>query len=111
MGSGRYDPSAYADYTTSTASMPRAAVFKSTGMHADLDPKTIKVRESRDSADNPASTPIIVAVDVTGSMGYIAELIVKEKLGVLFQEVLDRKPVSDPHLMFMAVGDARTDSV
>lgn len=68
------------------------------------------MRESRDSEDNPNSTPIIVAIDVTGSMGIIADVLAREGLGTLFQEILDRKPITDPHLMFMAVGDANCDS-
>ena len=67
------------------------------------------MRESRDSADNPNSTPIIVAIDVTGSMGMIADVLARDGLGTLFQEILDRKPITDPHLMFMAVGDANCD--
>jgi hypothetical protein len=56
------------------------------------------------------STALIVGIDVTGSMGMIADNLAKEGLGVLFQEVLDRKPITDPHLMFMAIGDAYCDS-
>lgn len=67
------------------------------------------MRESRDSVDNPNSTPIIIAIDVTGSMGIIADVLAREGLGTLFKELLDRKPVTDPHLMFMAVGDANCD--
>jgi hypothetical protein len=78
-------------------------------MHKDLDPKGVRIRESRDSNDNPNSTPIIIALDVTGSMGMIADVIAREGLGTLFKEILDRKPVTDPHLMFMAVGDAFHD--
>jgi hypothetical protein len=78
-------------------------------MKPSLDPKGVAVRESRDSADNPNSTALIVALDVTGSMGMIADNIARQGLGILFQEVLDRKPISDPHLMFMAIGDAYCD--
>jgi hypothetical protein len=31
-------------------------------------------------------------------------------LGVLFESILDRKPVTNPHLMFMAFGDATCDT-
>ena len=68
------------------------------------------MRESRDSKDNPKSTPVIVALDVTGSMGMLADVIAREGLGVLFNAILDLKPISDPHVMFMGVGDANCDS-
>lgn len=50
-----------------------------------------------------------MALDVTGSMGMLADVIAREGLGVLFNEILDRKPITDPHMMFMAVGDANYD--
>jgi hypothetical protein len=78
-------------------------------MKDELNPKGVMVRESRDSADNPNSTAMIVGLDVTGSMGMIAESLAKEGLGILFQETLDRKPITDPHMMFMAIGDAYYD--
>jgi hypothetical protein len=67
------------------------------------------MRESRDSADNPQSTASIVALDVTGSMGILAEHIAKEGLGPLFTRLYAERPVSDPHIMFMGVGDAFYD--
>lgn len=109
MGSGRWDPSAYATYSARTIDKPVKDVFSRSSTHKDLDPKGVIVRESRDSADNPLSSPIIVALDVTGSMGEIARKLATEGLGTLFQEILDRKPVTDPHMMFMAVGDVKYD--
>lgn len=109
MGSGRFDHTAYRNYTTSTAHISRDERFASRGMKKELDPKGVKVRESRDSPDNPQSTAIIVALDVTGSMGMLAEVIARQGLGVLFQKLLDEKPVSDPHLMFMGIGDVNYD--
>ncbi len=105
MGGGTFNPAHYAAYTSTIASKPTAAVFTSRMLKDNLDPRG-KIRESRDSPDNPASSPIIVGVDVTGSMGKLADTIVREGLGVLFTEILDRKPVTDPHVMFMAIGDA-----
>ncbi len=110
MGGGSFDTNSYRSYTNSVASKPRAEVFDSRKLDPLLDPKGITVRESRDSADNPQSTPIIVALDVTGSMGFIAEQIARSGLGALFQGILDRKPVTDPHLMFMGIGDAACDT-
>lgn len=110
MGSGTFDPGAYASYTASTAGKSRAAVFTSRSLHEKLDPKGVKIRESRDSKDNPRSTPIIVALDVTGSMGQHADYIARKGLGTLFTEILASKPITDPHIMFMALGDAACDS-
>lgn len=109
MGSGTFNPSAYRSFAASTAGKTTDEIYTSRSIDKNLDPKGVKIRESRDSADNPASTPIIVALDVTGSMGMIADAIAREGLGTLFKEILDRKPVTDPHLMFMAVGDANFD--
>lgn len=109
-GTSRWDPDAWASYTSSTATKSRDAIFTSTsGMKDSLNPFEVKVRESRDSDINPESTAIIVGIDVTGSMGMIAEALAREGLGVLFTEILTRKPVSDPHVMFMAIGDAVHD--
>lgn len=107
MGGGTFDRHAYASFSTATASKATEEIFTTRGgMKKELDPKGVDVRESRDSADNPNSTPIIVALDVTGSMGILADTIARTGLGTLFTGIIDRKPVSDPHVMFMAIGDA-----
>lgn len=106
MGYTGWDPGGYTSYAKTTAAKPRAAIFTSSGMDPDLDPKNFKVRESRDSTTNPSSTPIIVGVDVTGSMGSLAEQIVKRDLGVIMGEIYDRKPVSDPHILVAGIGDS-----
>lgn len=109
MGSGSFDARAYAAFSTSTVGKRTEEIYSSRTIHKDLDPRGITMRESRDSADNPKSTPLIVALDVTGSMGMIADVIAREGLGTLFTSILDRKPISDPHVMFMAIGDAHYD--
>lgn len=109
MGGGTFDRAAYASFSAATASKSVDEIYDRGSLHKLLDPKGIKVRESRDSADNPNATPIIVALDVTGSMGMLADVIAREGLGTLFTGILDRKPVPDPHIMFMGVGDVDYD--
>lgn len=110
MGGGTFDPGAYRAYTSTTTGKSTSQIYSSRNMHKDLDPKGVKVRESRDSVDNPNSTPVMVGLDVTGSMGMLADVIAREGLGVLFQGILDRKPVRDPHIAFMGIGDVNCDS-
>lgn len=109
MGGGTFDPKAYRAFTSTTIGKSTDQVYTSRAIHKNLDPKGVKVRESRDSVDNPNSTPLIVGLDVTGSMGILADVIAREGLGTLFTGILERKPISDPHVMFMAIGDANCD--
>lgn len=110
MGNSRWSPSDWDNYTTThVKGRTQSQVFKSRGLKAEYDPAKIKVRESCDSENNPNSTPIIIASDVTGSMGHIAHSLMKDGLNTLIEQIYDRKPVSDPHVMVMAVGDMRTD--
>lgn len=110
MGTSRWSPADWAAYVASTGSKSATELFRGSSIDKDLNPKRIKVRESCDSDSNPLSTPIIVAVDETGSMGMLAETLIRHGLGVLIEEIYDRKPVTDPHLMCMAFGDAWFDS-
>ena len=109
MGAGRWDATSYASYASTTRGKTVDKIYSGRELHKDLDPKGVAVHESRDSADNPNATPVIVGLDVTGSMGMIAHTMAQKGLGVLFQEILDRKPISDPHIMFMGIGDAASD--
>lgn len=77
-------------------------------IHRDLSPDGVDVRESRDSSLHPDSVPIIVALDVTGSMGSIPENLIRNKLGALMNTIIDNG-ILDPQIMFMAIGDHVAD--
>lgn len=110
MGDGRWNASDWTAYaSTNTVGKSKAEIFTSRNMKPEYDPAKIAMRESRDGKDNPNSTPIILASDVTGSMGMIAEKIMRDGLNTLATEIYDRKPVADPHIMIAAIGDAECD--
>ena len=109
MGTARWDPADWKAYAGATKGRSTSAIFGRRALHDALDPRRIPLRESRDSAKNPRSTAIICALDVTGSMGMIADALARQGLGTLVEEILRRKPVSDPHVMCMGVGDATCD--
>lgn len=106
MGCANWNSNAWDNYKSTSSNQTRDQVFSSKSMHKDLDPKNITKRESVDSELNPESNAIIVGLDVTGSMGIHAHEMATSGLGVLMQGIIDRKPVSDPHVMFMGIGDA-----
>jgi hypothetical protein len=110
MGSGRWDADDWKSYSTTRSydTKSRAEIFESKSLNKDLSPKGVN-RESRDSNDNPNSTAIIIAQDVTGSMGMISEVMVRQGIPTLLKEIYDRKPVSDPHVMCAAIGDVEYD--
>jgi hypothetical protein len=109
MGMGRWSDNDWKSYARSTSSKSREEIFTKKAMDDELDPSKIKYRESRDSEINPESTPIVLACDVTGSMGHLAEAIVKSELGKIMKDIYDKKPVSDPHICCMAIGDSYCD--
>ena len=112
MGSARWTHDDYAAYATTTnyRSASREEVFTNRSLPAGLDPAKILIRESCDSEANPNSTPLIMALDVTGSMGEYAELIAKECLPELMGQIIESSPVQDPHLMFMGLDDVHANS-
>lgn len=111
MGSSNWNAQAYTSYSRSAQQKTRQQIFTNTsGCHPDLNPAKFAIRESVDSQANPNSTPVIVCVDETGSMGHLAETIIKRGLGVIVEGILDRKPITDPHILLAAVGDAYCDN-
>lgn len=111
MGGGSWTPKDWNNYASSTIRGKSASqIYSSTNVKKDFDPNGVTIRESRDSQDHPNSTAIIVGLDVTGSMHDILSG-VANKLNVLVTETLNRKPVTDPQIMFNAIGDAACDSV
>ena len=108
MGNARFDAGTYAGYSARTAHLDHTTKFKASATAPAMDPKMIKVRESVKSDLNPNPTPIIVGLDVTGSMGPVVDAM-HRALGTLFEEIIKRAPVSDPHVLAMAIGDMDYD--
>lgn len=116
MGNSRWDDNSYRSYASSTnyQSLSTDKVF-SKGVDEKLDPRNVKVgkgdrkglqlRESIISDENPNPTPIILGLDVTGSMGEVAAQIAKTELPKLMTEIHATGVVSDPHVMFMGIDD------
>ena len=108
MGYGNYSFAAHTALISGRAHQARTEVFKQTQCHALMNPKGLKVRECRDSADHPNTLGIVFALDVTGSMGDIPHLLAKQELPNLMK-LLNACGEADPQVMFMAVGDATSD--
>lgn len=83
--------------------------------HPDLDPARRNaagriVREARDSAEHPATLPIVVGFDSTGSMGSVPRT-VQRKLTTLFDLLLTKGYATDPQIAVATYGDATCDKV
>ena len=110
MGGSTWNHTDWDQFSSKTRSQSTRQTFSQSNVHPDLNPLGLRMRESRDSAANPESHAIIVGADITGSMGHLSEVLVRTGVGVLMEELLKRKPVKNPHLMCMGVGDAYSDS-
>ena len=110
MGGGSYSSesrgirAASMGYTTKSAT----EIFKERQINNAMNPHGIFIRESRDSAEHPKSLAIIIALDVTGSMGSVPHHLVKEGLPHIMQSIID-KGIPDPQLLFLGVGDHTYD--
>ncbi|MEU6021214.1 hypothetical protein [Micromonospora sp. NBC_01739] len=113
MGSGMWSTDVYdaADrYRRATGTS--AFAYSDSGarkVHPALDPRDA-MRESRDSAEHPQSTPVAVLFDVTGSMGHVPRTL-QAKLPKLLGLLLRQGYARDPQIMFGAIGDATCDRV
>lgn len=88
---------------TTTNSVEETFVIKT--CNPKFDPKYIGTRECFDSEDHPNSTPIVVGLDVTGSMGYLAVKVATEALNELIMKLYSTNAIEDPALMCAAYGD------
>ena len=110
MGGGRFDGGEYTRTFTPRTERAKTTgraeeVYQSRSMETDFNPLNIEMRESRDSDDNPESNAIILGLDVTGSMGGVL-IQIAASINTLITEIYNRKPVTDPHVMCMGIGDA-----
>lgn len=117
MGYGSWSSSTYSTYSTSRGRSVMADgsldsrytaqdLYKSTKLDPILDPKGV-VRECCDSDEHPATIPVILALDVTGSMGSAAAEVAK-KLNEIMTKLYDQ--VNDVEFMVMGIGDLAYDN-
>lgn len=116
MGYSRWSDADYTSYakTTNYRSASRDEVF-SHRVDEKLDPRNVRVgkgervgqqlRESIISELNPDPTPIILGLDVTGSMRDVVHQIATVELPKMMTEIHAKGIVSDPHVMFMGIDD------
>lgn len=112
MGRGSYTARDWDKLRTArkiTTDSSASNLFQNRQMLDKFNPKFISMRESRDNDEHPDSTPIAIGVDVTGSMGYLSEEIVKNSLNELMKKLYASNVIPDPQLMFAAIGDADAD--
>lgn len=109
MGGGSYGYSARREINARSYSdsISREEVFTQTGMSEEMDIRN-KVRECRNSEEHPAAFPIIIALDVTGSMGHVPDNLIRTGLPDIMEKILE-SGVRDPQVCFMAIGDQYSD--
>jgi hypothetical protein len=73
-----------------------------------MNPYGVRVRESRDSAEHPNSVAIVIALDVTGSMGSVPHFLVKEGIVTIMANII-QAGVPDPQVLFLGIGDHECD--
>lgn len=109
MGYGTYSHDAHLAMTGARAHARPNEVFRQQTCHELMDPHGAKFRESRDSESHPLSLGVIFALDVSGSMGTIPYKLATETLPAFMKTMLEAG-VTDPQVLFMAVGNAISDS-
>lgn len=117
MGRGAWTTSAYTIYSKSVGrtvlddgnldkSYSAQDLFKSRCIQPELDPYNV-VRQCCDSEEHPNTIPVILALDVTGSMGSAAAEVAKK-----LNEVMTRlyEEVTDVEFLVMGIGDLAYDN-
>ena len=114
MGGGSFDYSSYTTYSKSCGKMldsrgyvTRGQTFESSYMPAELDPKNV-IRECCNSKEHPNTLPVILALDVTGSMGSACQR-TAEALGPIILNLLEKYKDRDIEFMIMGIGDVECD--
>lgn len=114
MGSGVFTSRCFADYSCSVGKAYDVdtgrvsnQVFTARRIDESLDPTKFKVRECVNSAEHPNTIPVILALDVTGSMGEACHE-TAEALGVIITNLY--KNHKDIEFCVMGIGDLAYDS-
>ena len=107
MGGGFYSVDRAAARSYSYKTQSREQIFS----NRHIDPLMViknKVRESCDSEEHPNSYPIIIGLDVTGSMGQVPENLIKEAFPEIMKTIQE-KGVEHAQICFLGIGDHYTD--
>ncbi len=117
MGSGSWNSTTFSSYVSSSRgvsvddftsrSYSNQEVFKSTRLAKELNPMNV-TRECRDSDEHPETLPVILALDVTGSMGDAA-VKVAQKLNDIMTNLYADDSVKDIEFCIMGIGDLAYD--
>ena len=114
MGGGSWTTCSYVTHSTTTrgfASMDAfnnastQELYRSKKLDKMLDPKNV-IRECCDSEEHPNTKPVILGLDVTGSMGSAAEAVAKQLNDIMTSAY---EKVKDVEFMTMAIGDLSYD--
>ena len=117
MGCGTWDTNSFISYSTSkglttdslgfiTSSVSNQEMFKARTLDPALNPKNV-VRECCDSDDHPNTLPVVIALDVTGSMGQAAVEVAKKLNGIMTKLY---ENIADVEFMVMGIGDLSYDT-
>jgi len=104
MGCGSYTAGDWDQLRRSFGSSTRAeTIFKARAPQAAQSPLHGVIREARDNADSPTSTPVMIGFDVTASMGYLAEELALHALNRAIMYLYQYKPIACPQVMCCAI--------
>ncbi len=115
MGSGTWTSTSYVNHSTVSRGYSNMDdfynasaqdLYRSKQLNEVLNPKGV-MRECVDSDEHPETIPVILALDVTGSMGSAAEAVAKQ-LNDIMTELY--KSVKDVEFCVMAIGDLSYDN-
>jgi hypothetical protein len=110
MGGGSYSVSARTERATSLGYFTKSVheTFSQKSINNAMNPFGVKLRESRDSTEHPASLAIVLALDVTGSMGTVPHNLVKNGLPTMVDRII-KAGIQHPQILFLGIGDHECD--
>jgi hypothetical protein len=107
MGYGTYSIDDSMARSVSYRSRTRAEIFSKREIEVSMKPDQA-LRECCDSPDHPTTIPIIIALDVTGSMGYVPERFVRDEMTKMMASLYE-SGLTDAQVLFMGIGDHECD--
>ena len=88
MGYGAWSAADWKKYSSARISGKRVNdIYSATKIDDKYDPRKIKCRESLDSADHPVTSPIIIGLDVTGSLSDLLN-VTAQRLGEMVKDII-----------------------